>query len=282
MTAVARALRGRRELALLTYPSVARMAEILAQRCRDASWVRTTVASLDRFATLTRTPDLEALMRSARRHPNEAQAALDRFACALDQYTKSQIAALALAPKVWFALGGVDVAWRPLHVGSASRPIAGNASSTDRVVLLGLVGSGLHRSELARVRLGDLGSLDVSGALVPDLDADPLAVRFVAARGKVEYVTFFSDHARDAIVADLARRRARGERLDAQSPLVASIRGKGATRATFARSSKRNASLIDAGNTANVELCRTTGQFFRTWGLPGSRFVATVAPGEPL
>ena len=282
MTAVARALRGRREIALLAFPSVARMAEILAQRCRDGSWVRTTVASLDRFATLTRTPDLEALMLSARRNPIEARAALDHFACALDQYTKSQIAALALAPKVWFALGGVDVPWRPLHVGSASRPIAGNASSVDRVVLLALVGSGLHRSELARIRLGDLGSLGVSGELVPDLDADPLAVRFVAARGKIERITFFSDHARDAIVADLARRRARGESLDAKSPLVASVRGNSATRATFARSSARNASLIDAGNSANVELCRTTGRFFRTWGLPGSRFVATPTPGEQV
>jgi hypothetical protein len=36
---------------------------------------------------------------------------------------------------------------------------------------------------------------------------------------------------------------------------------------------RRSNALIRAGSQLNVELCRTTGEFFRTWGLPGSRFV---------
>lgn len=280
MTAVARALRGRRERALLEAPSVRIMAGTLARRCRDSSRIRTTVASLDRFATLTGNDDLEELIGRARRHPGEAQRALDTFALALAQYSKSQIAALALAPKVWFALNGVEVAWRPLHVGSTSPLVGGNVSSVDRLVLLALVGSGLHRSELARIRLGDLGALGPAGQLVPDIDADPLAVRFAQRRGNVERITFFTDQARDAIVADLKRRRARGETLDARSLLVDSASGERAMRATLARSQKINASLIEAGNSVNVELCRTTGRFFRTWGLPGARFRDVADPIE--
>ncbi|GAC1442418.1 MAG: hypothetical protein NVSMB59_05010 [Vulcanimicrobiaceae bacterium] len=280
MTAADDALRGRREGALLASPSVRAMAETLARRCRDDSWVRTTIASLDRFATLTGTDDLDALLARARRSPAEAQAALDRFALALASYTKAQIAALALAPKVWFALNGVDVAWRPLHVGALAPLPRGNVSTVDRVVLLALVGSGLHRSELARVRLGDLGSLGSSGELIADIDADPVAVRFVQQRGHIERITFFSDQARDAIATDLARRRTDGETIDARAPLVATTHGDRATRASFARSNKLNAALIEAGNSVNVELCRTTGRFFRTWGLPGARFDERAIAGE--
>ena len=42
-------LAGRREAALLGFASVRRMAETLAARCRAASWVRTSIASLERF-----------------------------------------------------------------------------------------------------------------------------------------------------------------------------------------------------------------------------------------
>ena len=277
MTAPSVALRGRRELELLAQPSVARMAEILARRCRGEIWVRTTVAGLDRFATLTANRDLEALLKRVRRRPAEAQAALDAFAAALARYEKSQIAALAMAPKIWFALNGVRVAWRPLVARTVPQAHYGKASPVDRVVLYGLVGSGLHRSELLRVRLGDLGSLDGEGKLVPDLQADPLALRYVEQRGKVERITFLTDQARDAVHADIARRSASGEAPGADAPVVASSTGARATRATVARSSRLNAALIDAGNSTNVELCRATGRFFRAWGLPGARFDARAA-----
>ncbi|GAC1418422.1 MAG: hypothetical protein NVSMB5_09830 [Candidatus Velthaea sp.] len=269
MTTAGTALRGRRELALLDHPSVQRMAATLSRRCRDISWIRTTVASLDRFATITDNRDLEALLERSRRHSHEAQAALDEFALSLDQYAKSQIAALAMAPKVWFALNGVAVPWRPLLVGSPPQPIHGKISLVDRLVLLALVGSGLHRSELLRVRLGDLGSLDAHGDIVNDIDADPLVVRFVQQRGKRERITFLSDQARDAVHALLAQRSAQGELLGPHSRLVASTTGS--------RAGRLNAALIEAGNSVNVELCRTTGRFFRSWGLPGARFTERAA-----
>ncbi|GAC1413967.1 MAG: hypothetical protein NVSMB64_24180 [Candidatus Velthaea sp.] len=280
MTTTGAALRGRRELALLAQPSVQRMAAALARRCRDISWIRTTVASLDRFATLTENQDLEALLERSRRHPHEATAALDAFALALDQYAKSQIAALAMAPKIWLALNGVSVPWRPLLVGSPSQPLHGKASLVDRLVLLALVGSGLHRAELLRVRLGDLGSLDAYGEVVNDIDADPLVVRFVQQRGKRQRITFLSDHARDAVHALLAQRSAQGELLGPHSVLVATSGRAGAESATFERSRRRNSALIEAGNSVNVELCRATGRFFREWGAPGARFSERMATIE--
>ena len=50
---------------LLAFPSVRRMADILSQRCREPSWVRTSVASLERFRAMTGHSDLEVLLRQA-------------------------------------------------------------------------------------------------------------------------------------------------------------------------------------------------------------------------
>ena len=151
------------------------------------------------------------------------------------------------------------------------------AFPVDRLILLALVGSGLHRSELLRLTLGDVGRLDAGGRLVPDLEADPLAVRYVQRRGDIEYITFFTDQARDVLRSELERRRAAGETLGLGSPLVANVAGGPATAATAANAARFNSSLIDAGNAVNVELCRKTGDFFRTWGAPGARFAESSA-----
>src|SRR5436309_79605 len=76
-------LRGRREGALLALPSVQRMADVLAARCREQSWVRTSVASLERFRALAGYDDLEAFLARARAEPAEAERALGSFAAAL-------------------------------------------------------------------------------------------------------------------------------------------------------------------------------------------------------
>jgi len=277
MTRGETALEGRRESALLVQPSVRRFADLLAERCRDASWVRTSVASLDRFAGLTGNGDLEALLERARRNPGEAQAALEAFANALAAHTQVQVAALAIGPKLWFTLNGVSLAWRPLPGRTWSPEAMVNASTTDRFILLALVGSGLHRAELLRLRIGDVGALDGNGRLVPDLAADPLAVRFVDVRSQREYVTFLTEGARQALGADLAARAAAGQLLGPHAPLVAASGGAAATQTTVARAARLNSSLIEAGNNVNVEMCRKTGTFFRAWGLPGARFVP--APG---
>jgi hypothetical protein len=268
-------LAGRREGELLAFPSVRRMADVLSLRCREASWVRTSVASLERFRAMTGHTDLELLLEEAKADPALAEQALVSFASALAGYTDGQVSALAMGAKIWFRLNGVDVAWRPLP-GVASAPILSTADQqgTERVILLALIGSGLRLAELLRLHVGDVGSLDGEGRLVPDIAADPLAVQYTPRRGKQgERITFLTYSTRQALLAawqqgveDAARAS------DLNAPLIAQRDGSKATVASVAKARQRSKSLIRAGSDVNVTLCRATGDFFREWGLPGSRF----------
>jgi len=267
-------LAGRREGELLAFPSVQRMANILAERCREESWVRTSVASLDRFRTTTGQSDLEALLQQAMAEPAVAEQALVAFATAMAGYTESQISGLAMGAKIWFRLNGVAVPWRPL-AGIASPPAlpTTDQQGVEHVILLALIGSGLRLAELLRLRLGDAGSLDSEGRLIPDIEADPLAVQFIPHRGKqTQRITFLMYQARQALLASLEQSTAAGKPLDLAMPLVAQSDGSKVTSASVKRARRRSKSLIRATSETNVALCRATGDFFREWGLPGSRF----------
>ena len=268
-------LAGRREGELLAFPSVQRMANILAERCREESWVRTSVASLDRFRTTTGHSDLEALLQQAIAEPVVAEQALIAFATAMAGYTESQISGLAMGAKIWFRLNGVAVPWRPL-AGIASPPAlpTTDQQGVEHVILLALIGSGLRLTELLRLRLGDAGSLDSEGRLIPDIEADPLAVQFIPHRGKqTQRITFLMYQARQALLASLEQSTATGKPLDLAMPLVAQSDGSKVTSASVKQARRRSKSLIRAGSEVNVALCRATGDFFREWGLPGSHFV---------
>ena len=169
-----RVLAGRREGELLAFPSVLRMTDILSQRCREQSWVRTSVATLDRFRTMSGHADLEALREQALADPVVAEGALASFAAALAGYTESQVSALAMGAKIWFRLNGIAVPWRPLG-GKSSSPVlaAVDQQGIERVILLALIGSGLRLAELLRLSTGDVGSLDADGRLIADIEADP-------------------------------------------------------------------------------------------------------------
>src|SRR5713226_2021539 len=274
-----RVLAGRREGELLAFPSVLRMTDILSKRCREQSWVRTSVATLDRFRTMTGHADLEALREQALADPKVAEGALASFAAALAGYTESQVSALAMGAKIWFRLNGIAVPWRPLG-GMSSSPIlaAVDQQGIERVILLALIGSGLQLAELLRLRVGDVGSLEADGRLIPDIEADPLAVQFTPRRGKqVERITFLTYQARQALLASLERSHRVGDALQLDAPLITQADGSPATNASVIRARQRNQSLIRAGSEVNVTLCRTTGDFFREWGLPGSRFVGPEA-----
>jgi hypothetical protein len=269
------ALAGRRELGLLELPSVARMAGVLAERCREPSWVRTLVAALDRFGQLTGQLDLEALLAAARADPAVADRSLAALARALDGQPDAAVAGLAMGPKVWFRLNGVPVAWRPLPAATAARrlPEAGLRDPGERVLVLAPIGSGLHLAELQRVRVGDLGSVDADGQVLPEPAAEPLAVRYRQLRGRpADRITFLSFAARAAVLEDLERRRSAGIDTGPGTPLVAEPDGRPAGRATVTRARRRANAVIRAGSNVNVDLCRKTGEFFREWGLPGSRF----------
>jgi hypothetical protein len=259
------ALAGRREAALLELPSVRRLAVVLATRCREPSWVRTAVASLERFRALTGCPDLEDLLARARTDPTVATRALARLAAALGGQADAQVAALGFGPKIWFRLGGVAVPWRPLPAARPAVTCTAGRAGVDpdvRVVLLALIGSGLTAEELAAVRVGDLGSLDAAGEVRPEPDAEPLAVRYHPLDGDGRpgpaTLTFLSYEARRAVRAALS---ARPQAADLLVPAAA-----------VAAARTRSGALIEVGNDVNVALCRATGEFFRAWGLPGSRF----------
>ena len=269
------ALAGRRERHLLELPSVARMAGVLAERCREPSWVRTLVAALDRFGQLTGQQDLEELLAAARADPAVAGRSLAALARALDGQPDAAVAGLAMGPKVWFRLNGVPVAWRQLPAAATARrlPEAGLAGPGERLLVLAPIGSGLHLAELLRVRVGDLGSLDADGRLLPEPAAEPLAVRYRQLRGRLAArVTFLSFPARAAVLDDLERRRLAGLDTGPEAPLVAGPDGRPAGRAAVTRARRRANAVIRAGSNVNVDLCRKTGEFFREWGLPGSRF----------
>jgi hypothetical protein len=266
-------LAGRRESALLAYPSVRRMAEILAWRCREESWVRSAVASLARFSALTGYTDLEALRLQALAEPALAEQVLATFAGALEHHAESQVAALAMGAKLWFRLNGIAVPWRPLPGRSVDHAPVSEQPGAEPVILLALIGSGLSLAELLRLRIGDVGSLDIEGHLIPDLVADPLAVQYTPRRGKQgERITFLSYQARQALLRWLEPARISGKLLDPTLPLLARPDGSPVARASVARARQRGRALIQAGNNANVELCRATGDFFRSWGMPGARF----------
>src|SRR5205823_14963088 len=204
--------------------------------------------------------------------------------------TESQTSGLAMGAKIWFRLNGVAVPWRPL-AGIASPPAlpTSDQQGVEHVILLALIGSGLQLAELLRLRVGDVGSLDADGRLIPDVEAEPLAVQFIPRRGKqVERITFLTYQARQALLAALEQRAdksavgvihhtptaiKRMHPLDLDAPLLAQSDGSKVTAESVALARRRSKALIRAGSEVNVTLCRTTGDFFRDWGLPGSRFV---------
>ena len=102
-----RILAGRREGNLLAFPSVCRMTDILSLHCRETSWVRTSVASLERFRAMTGYSDLEVLREQALVEPALAEQALSHFALALAEYTDIQISALAMGAKLWLREWGL-------------------------------------------------------------------------------------------------------------------------------------------------------------------------------
>ncbi len=270
-----RILAGRREGNLLAFPSVRRMTDILSQRCRESSWIRTSVASLERFRNMTGYSDLEILREQTIVEPALAEQALSRFASALADYTDIQVSALSMGAKLWFRLNGIAVPWRPL--GGTISPVllpTTRSQGTERVMLLALIGSGLQLAELLRLRIRDIGSLDSEGHLIPDIEADPLTVQFTPRRGKqVERITFLTYQARQALLSSLEQAITVKGSMQLDAPLITQADGSPVTNASVARARHRSQSLIRACSDANVALCRATGDFFREWGLPGSHFV---------
>lgn len=261
------ALVGRREVALLDEPSVAAAAALLVARCRNPDpWVRAAVGTLDRFAREVALDGLPVLLAEGLADPQVAQRSLERLARRHDGLTGGQVSQLAFGPRLWWTAAGVDVPWRPLSAVSRSLPLPSRRTDPEvRLLLLAVIGTGATEQELLTARVRDAGRLDATGALVPDLEAEPLAVAYRDAGSGTEHVTFLSYEARSALHARLA---ARGPLGPDDPLLLPAERAAGASAGVSATS----AALIGAGNDVNVTLCRATGDFFRAWGMPGARY----------
>jgi metal-sulfur cluster biosynthetic enzyme len=270
---VVAALAGRREFALLSQPSVARLVRLLARRCRSPEPViRAAVSTLDRFRVEAAASRLSPVLAVARNDPRAAEDRLREWVTRDPAVTDSQAAALAFGPKLWLRANGVPVRWRPL--GGAPAPTR-NAARGDRPraldeaarpLLLALAGSGMSADELLTVRVGDAGSMDEEGGVQPDLSAEPLAIRYKPDDGRTPRLAFLSYEARAAVHAALSDRD--GADQDPSARLIGGL----PAAALLERARTRHQQLIAAGNDVNVATCRATGEFFRVWGEPGSRF----------
>jgi metal-sulfur cluster biosynthetic enzyme len=270
---VVAALAGRREFALLSQPSVARLVRLLARRCRSPEPViRAAVSTLDRFRAEAASGRLSPALAAARDDPTAAEDRLRQWVTRDPAVTDSQAAALAFGPKLWLRANGVPVRWRPLggapartrNAARGDRPRALDEAA--RPLLLAMAGSGMSAGELLTLQVGDAGSMDEDGELQPDLDAEPLAVRYQADGDRTPRLAFLSYEARAAVQAALSDRGGAS-----QKPSARLIGGPPAA-ALLERARTRHEQLIAAGNDVNVATCRATGEFFRAWGLPGSRF----------
>jgi hypothetical protein len=271
------ALVGRRELALLDEPSVLAVARLLVDRVRRPEpWVRSAVGTLDRFRREVAAGDLPGLLARGRADPAVAEASLRALALRHDGLSAGQLSSLALGPRLWWTAAGVDVPWRPLAGTGSTVPLPGARTDPDvRLLLLAVIGTGATQDELLGARVGDAGRLDAAGALVPDLDADPLAVRYTGADDGAEHLTFLSFEARAAL-HDRLRERGR------PAPDAPLLLPPDRVAAAAEGAASTGTALIGAGNDVNVTMCRATGDFFRAWGMPGARFDDRAsAPAPP-
>ncbi|MDP9436755.1 MAG: hypothetical protein M3P93_16830 [Actinomycetota bacterium] len=259
----------------LDEPSVLSVALLLARWVREpAVWVRAAVTTLDRFRKEVAGGDLAGLLAAGQADPAVAERSLRQLAVRHDGLTGGQLAALAFGPRLWWTVAGVPVPWRPLSSAGGAAPLPGRDTDPDlRLLLLALLGSGATEPELLAVRVRDAGRLDADGVLVPDLEAEPLVVRYSSAQDGREHLAFLSYEARLALQQRLAER---GQPGPDEALLLPEARQHAASQALQATS----AALIGAGNDVNVSLCRATGNFFRAWGMPGARFEARARPAE--
>lgn len=266
--ATARALAGRPAAALLELSSVQRMVTLLGNCCRETSWARIAVATLERYRRAVDI-DLGEVLDRALADTGVAERSLVQFGDVVARHGPAHVSALALGAKLWFRANGVAASWRPLSTAAVDPGTQfPQRDRGTRLLLSAMIGSGLTAREVMDVRVGDLGSLDARGRIVPDPMADPLAVAYRPEGGGGPRVSFLSHAARAVWLTD----RDRSGDTDAASPFVSRNAGDPAGTGILEAAAGRHAALIAAGNDANVFTCRLTGDFFRTWGMPGERF----------
>jgi hypothetical protein len=244
-----------------------RVACILAERTRKPDiWIRSAITTLDRFSREVCDGDLEAALKAGQADPLTAELLNQKYLQLHQDLTSVQLAALILGPKLWWAFHGVDVPWVKQFT-SVPRPHIANSKKGDfdpvvRLLMLSLVGTGLDFEELEKIKVKDSGSLDIDGNIVENPYSDPLVLQFETKEGP--RITFLGEEAREALHQQLAIRNPKSE-----DPLFADA-------ADFKRfmehAATRAESIIETVNGVNSELCKTVGDFFLEWGIPGRNY----------
>jgi hypothetical protein len=262
-----RSLKNRREIVMLEDPTVLTVASILAERMRKPDvWIRNAVTTLDRFSREVCDGDLGQALAAGQRDPFTAEVLLQKYLYLHQDLTSIQTAALMFGPKLWFTMNNVQIPWSSRFLAGPKFHIAnskkGDFNPTTRLLMLSLLGTGLTFEEVASIRVKDAGSLDSVGNLVPNLESDPLALEYETAEGR--RITFLGEEARASLVTVIKERNVQpddllfAEKKDFEDfKTKADIRGK---------------ALIETVNDVNVTLCKTVGDFFLEWGIPGRKF----------
>ena len=262
-----RTLKNRRELSLLEIPSVMRVACILAECTKKPDfWVRSAVTTLDRFSREVCDGDLEAALKAGKADPLNAELLNQKYLQMHQDLTSVQLAALILGPKLWWTFNGVQVPWVKQFT-TVPRSHIANSSKRDfdpttRLLMLSLVGTGLTFDDIEKIKVKDAGSLDVDGNLVENPFSDPLVLQVETEDGP--RITFLGEEAREALSNLLIERNPSSE-----DPLFADPED---FKRFMGHAEARGKSIIETVNDVNVTLCKTVGDFFLEWGIPGRNF----------
>lgn len=262
-----RTLSNRREISLLEVPSVMHVASILAERTKKPDfWIRSAVTTLDRFSREVCDGDLEAALKAGQADPLTAELLNQKYLQLHQDLTSVQLASLIFGPKLWWTFNGVSVPWAK-QFSTQPRSHIANSTKRDfdpvvRLIMLGLIGTGLTFEEMEKIKVKDSGSLDVDGNLAENPFSDPLVLQLDTDEGP--RITFLGEEAREALHQQLLVRNPKSD-----DTLFADA-------VDFERfkqhADTRGKAIIETVNNVNVMLCKTVGDFFLEWGVPGSKF----------
>ena len=254
---------------LLRYASVRRMERRIDRATRSEYRVRWALQGLLRFCTALANPDLDRYIISCKAGQADPDATLLDFCDTLHQkgYATAAIAGICSGPKLWLGANGVNVghrtlpgcsgvAWAAARDQDVVPPTFSRMPLRVRFILLALISSDLNLSELTALQRADFGLWDGNRDILPDVTADPLAVRVrpeVAADGH-KRISFLSYDAQQALLAYLADTRDAQNTMPSDSPcgLLSEAEGRLVRRLL--------SNLGRISNEANVFLCMATAK----------------------
>jgi len=258
---------------ILRVPSVTRLATLLIEIGVSDVQIRMALTTIVRFSHEVANDDLSSLLKRGEKDSAVAEDSILTISKNHPSVTQSQLASLAFGPKLWWRSAGVDIAWKERvdHIAGCQPLPQLNTDQDARLLLLAIIGSGATLTELASVARQHAGSLTSDGRIISDLTAEPLAISYLPTNSEKRRITFLSFDARLALLGQYSIHGFP----TSEDPLLLPI-----DRFAIAESLvlKTSNSLIKAGNDVNVSLCRATGDFFRSWGMPGARFEEHAFP----